>query len=339
MKLFLACAVISFTFASVATPIQTEAAAITFLDVPTSNAYYKEISEMTAKGIIHGYEDGAFKPNQLITRQHAATLLVRAFKPKGNYKREFKDMSKKNAYYNDMVYAVAYNWLEAKDGKVRPNDNITRGEMAWALTRAAEISNDSTQEGFNLTDVSSYYRHAITSLFNSKITTGFEDRTFRENEGLSRAHFSVFMYRAITFIEAKKEAAKGSIFNKSYIGQYPTSEVPIPKAYAQKFSGDFYEKRRKMYEEQNKKYDELKAFMPRGSYKSKLAAEDAERYDSILKSYQKELGLLPETVAKHVDEAAKTGDVIYFTGDDGQKYFVIFQFFANSIMLGEDHRK
>lgn len=49
-----------------------------FSDVPKTHTYYNVINTMEAQGIISGYADGTFKPNELITRQHAALLINNA---------------------------------------------------------------------------------------------------------------------------------------------------------------------------------------------------------------------------------------------------------------------
>lgn len=53
---------------------------IDFLDVPKNNPYYQDIQNAAASGIITGYEDGTFKPNDPITRQHMAVMLERGMK-------------------------------------------------------------------------------------------------------------------------------------------------------------------------------------------------------------------------------------------------------------------
>lgn len=245
MKLFLASTAFAMVVTSVSTPIQAEAATKTFKDVSNENAYYKEISEIASKGIIRGYEDGTFKPNELITRNHAAALLVRSFKPEGNPKQQFTDVSSKNAYYEDLALAVANGWLEAPNGKVRPNDTITRGEMAIALTRAAKLTSG-TDHG--LKDVSAKYEHAVKILAKSNITTGYEDKTFRENQGLTRAHYAVFMYRSMNYKEEEKDI--GTLYTNSYIGKYGPTKVPTPVGVT--------------FEIQSSEYNELKSLIPKG---------------------------------------------------------------------------
>lgn len=294
-----------------------------FKDIPTSHAYYKEISQMTSKGIIHGYENGMFKPDEMITRQHAATLLVRAFKPTEMLHTDLTDMSKKNANYKDMAHAVKSGWMKAPKGKARPTDTITRGEMAVALSGTAKLRDDSGRR--LLTDVTTEYTYVVQTLVNAGVTTGYEDNTFRPKEGLTRAHFSTFIYRAIAYNDGIKEAHKDSVYHKMYIGKYEKGKVPVPKGITR--------------DEQAEHFDKLKALVPKGGYAAMLSAGNVERFDAVNNRFSDVTGSTKEELAKYIDIAAKTGKVETFIGGNGKKYFVMYRTFGDSIMLGEDHRK
>lgn len=82
---------------------------IDFKDVPTNSPYYQDIQNAAASGIITGYEDGTFKPNDPITRQHMAVMIERAMKhlkiPTSTAKDlQFKD---KHQIYKEYYSAVA----------------------------------------------------------------------------------------------------------------------------------------------------------------------------------------------------------------------------------------
>ena len=70
----------SLSFTTIA-PIQpTEASTQTaqvklFTDIPEKHVYANEIYTMRGKNIINGYEDNTFRPNETITRKHAAALV------------------------------------------------------------------------------------------------------------------------------------------------------------------------------------------------------------------------------------------------------------------------
>lgn len=48
-----------------------------FPDVPNDAWYAKAIEFVTERGLMTGYEDGTFRPNDRLTRAEAATILMR----------------------------------------------------------------------------------------------------------------------------------------------------------------------------------------------------------------------------------------------------------------------
>lgn len=208
MNLFMATATAAVMVATIAAPIPADAAAKSFKDIPKSHAYYKEITEMAKQGIISGYEDGTFKPNQQISRKHASALISRATPdlPTGKALK-FKDIKDTNPYLKDITKLINNKLLIPKtvNGVItfEPDKPLTRGEMAKILYEAydlKELGYDTNRNVFKDKGILQYQREA-NALHNAGITTGYEDGTFRENETLSRAHYAVFMYRAAKVIK------------------------------------------------------------------------------------------------------------------------------------------
>lgn len=191
-KLFLASLIAT---SSIVVPMQMEVSAKSFSDVSTKNVYYDIIHTMSDKGIIRGYENGTFKPNETLSRKHAAALVNRAvsLKPVRTVAVP-KDLNKTNAYYNDIMALLNAGLLEVDSkGNVNPNKALSRGEMAKVLATAFNLKGTK----LNLKDVSTKYNSYVSALFENNVTTGYEDGTFKENNSLTRAHYAVFMYRAM----------------------------------------------------------------------------------------------------------------------------------------------
>ena len=93
-------------------------------------------------GIIEGYDDGTFKPNQTITRQEAAAILNNAFDLAEKYgisDEQFPDDGKIANWASDHVYAAKASGLMNGDkdtGNFRPTDTIKRCEAASILMNA-----------------------------------------------------------------------------------------------------------------------------------------------------------------------------------------------------------
>lgn len=175
--------------ASTKVPVQQEvaiqklAAVKTFKDVPKSHMYYDIIQEMVKDGIINGYEDGTFKPNQMISRQHAAVLVSRATNLKETVPyKAFKDIPTNHTYYEQIKELQMAGIFEAdSNGRFNPTKEMTRGEMAKALAIAfdLEIPDKVTKQRFKDVPTSNKYAPYIEAIFQADVTTGYEDGTFK----------------------------------------------------------------------------------------------------------------------------------------------------------------
>ncbi len=102
------------------------------------------IEELVALGIINGYADGTFKPENKITRAELAKIVVEATGSGSaatlmqTVKPTFKDV-KVNEWYTGYINVAATKGFILGDkgtGKFRPNDNIKFEEVVAIVTRA-----------------------------------------------------------------------------------------------------------------------------------------------------------------------------------------------------------
>lgn len=71
--------------AFVSRALKLEAMNKAFKDVPKTTSLFEEISKAATAGIIKGFADGIFKPNNPVTRADIAVMLDRAMQLKGNF--------------------------------------------------------------------------------------------------------------------------------------------------------------------------------------------------------------------------------------------------------------
>ncbi|PIC64638.1 Parasporal protein [Sporosarcina sp. P13] len=113
-----------------------------FKDVSTANGYYKAIAALAEKGIIGGYGDGRFGPNDPIKRGQMASILVKAFDlpdyPFLASKNPFKDVKWMSGHDKNIliIYRLGITTGTSTD-TFSPNAFITRGQAA-KLMRATE---------------------------------------------------------------------------------------------------------------------------------------------------------------------------------------------------------
>ncbi|MEK5039874.1 S-layer homology domain-containing protein [Sporosarcina sp. FSL K6-3457] len=208
------------------TPVNTEAATRTFSDVKDipSHHFYEAVMDLSSRGIIGGYPDGTFKPSQNISRQHAATFLALSLgldtvnvKDPG-----FKDVNKKNPYYGAIAALVEAGIISGyADNTFKPNDNLTRTQMAKILVLGFNFKSQGAQSNpFSDITNSKWNKSYIQVLYANKITTGTTPTTFSPNAFVTRGQLASFIFRS----EAATTSAKPT----------PTPKPdPVPEAVSQ----------------------------------------------------------------------------------------------------------
>ena len=100
------------------------------------------VEQLTALGIVQGYEDGTFKPDNTITRAELAKIVIVATGNESsanlmaNTAPAFKDV-KKGAWYTGYINAAAAKgFIQGYNGNFRPNDTIKFEEVVAILVRA-----------------------------------------------------------------------------------------------------------------------------------------------------------------------------------------------------------
>lgn len=108
--------------------------------------YAAEVQALADLGIITGVSDTKFKPGDKITRQQAAVMIHRMLKYKGYTNKatandlNFKDNAKVADYAKEALAELqAQGILTGNDGKVNPQNNLTRAQMAKILKNAADL--------------------------------------------------------------------------------------------------------------------------------------------------------------------------------------------------------
>ena len=108
-----------------------------FPDVSPTSSYYDAVNTVASRGIVSGYKDGNFRPEEELTRSQMSRILAGAFEYTINTKANvpFTDVNKRWAPYVDAIYR---NGVTAGVTKTSfaPDKQLTRGEMAAFMNRA-----------------------------------------------------------------------------------------------------------------------------------------------------------------------------------------------------------
>ncbi|WP_339254439.1 S-layer homology domain-containing protein [Sporosarcina sp. FSL W8-0480] len=185
---------------AIVAPVVVSAAPTSFKDVPPSHVAYESIMYLSGKGIIHGFDDGTFRPAAMVTRGQAAKILATSLDlDVRNVKNpRFHDVPTTHGFYK--YVAVLY---EAKiidgysNGNFGVNDPLTRGQMAKILAIAYDLEKQPLRTA-KFTDVSAnaYYAVYLQSLIDNKITFGITRTRFAPNQNVDRGQMAMFVHRS-----------------------------------------------------------------------------------------------------------------------------------------------
>ncbi|MBE3568923.1 MAG: S-layer homology domain-containing protein [Bacillales bacterium] len=173
-----------------------------FRDVPKSSYAYSAIVELAERGVVSGYSDGTFHPNETVTRGQFAGMIARAFNlPKGS--SHFKDVPKSKALYEEISKAADAGIIKGTGGNFYPDCPVTRADMAVMLDRAMNLKGNFKEEG-NLKfkdNVPAYALESVKRMVSYGVIQGKTNGTFAPGEYADRASSSVLVSRALQVIE------------------------------------------------------------------------------------------------------------------------------------------
>src|SRR5690606_5369002 len=208
---FVAAAATATLVASAIVPV---ASAAGFSDVADTNSHAVNINALAEAGIIGGYPDGTFKPNQELTRGQVVKMLGKWVEKQGfeipaDYatKARFTDLAA-DAKDQELVKYAALVFdtgvFAGSNGALNAGGKITRENMALVLDRAFKAINDTTLvevaaeiEDVKVADLNTAKaeaREAIQALRNLGIS-GVEN--FMPKNSVTRAQFASFLNKTI----------------------------------------------------------------------------------------------------------------------------------------------
>ena len=123
--------------------LPASASAPSFPDVPGTHPYYAGISDLAGRNVISGYDDGTFRPDSPVWRQHFAKMIVGALALPCSEANTcpFADVAVggSSTLYPDNYIAVAGAkgiTQGTSPGRFSPTANITRAQVVTMIVRA-----------------------------------------------------------------------------------------------------------------------------------------------------------------------------------------------------------
>jgi len=203
-----------------------------FSDVSQSHWAYKYIMEMESRGVLNGYPDGRFYPENTVTRGEFAKIMCLAA---GLTVQPVSETSFEDVYPSDWfapyvecgkLYLNGYDW-GVESGKLMflPTTVALREDIAVALVKLKgyDVSvYDNSLLTTMFTDVESISADArkyVAVAIENGLISGYQDRTFRGQATITRAEAATLLWRAYQYGNQNK------VFEQPVATPNPT---PVP---------------------------------------------------------------------------------------------------------------
>lgn len=184
--------------------LTTSAAA--FVDVSADNWFSAPVGSLSGAGIISGYEDGAFKPYNNITRAEFTKIIVSAFSVVANNEVAFNDVSDDAWYSSSVKAACGAQLINGYDGMFNPQSFITREDAAVILGRVAKlfkITYGGYKEFLDMNDVATYALTTVGAFYENGVVSGSADGNFYPKSNITRAEAAQLIYNFVEDMAVK----------------------------------------------------------------------------------------------------------------------------------------
>ncbi|WP_342548922.1 S-layer homology domain-containing protein [Paenibacillus sp. FSL P2-0089] len=166
-----------------------------------------QISKWMDQGLISGYPDGEFKPDNPVTRAELTVLINRAFGFTETKKANFNDISSSKWYYSSILQANAAGYIQGyEDGTFKPDQKINRQELAVIISKLLKLTAPAAAPEFkDITKSAAWSKGAIGAVSEQGIMKGSGDGNFRPLAYTTRAETVVILDRALSVLNADSD--------------------------------------------------------------------------------------------------------------------------------------
>lgn len=164
-----------------------------FTDVGPGHWALSAVQRWNRSGVINGYGDGSFRPDQQVTRAEFAAVMNRIFGYTGLAAAVPADVSATAWYKGDIAKAIAAGYLSADaDQFIQPAAPLKRGEAAVALQKIFRLETGNSAKGMysDLAGADSEVISAADALTAAGYMKGYPGGLFKPEGKITRAELA-----------------------------------------------------------------------------------------------------------------------------------------------------
>ncbi len=158
-----------------------------------------DIKKLVASGVISGYPDNSFKPDNNITRAEFTTILMKMLELPTQNSKVFADTS--DHWARDAISVAAHHGIVNgyDDNTFGPNEPITREQMAVMIVRATGLTPEAGELNFADNDrISDWAVSFMAAAVKNGIINGYPDNTVRPQGLATRAEAVTVIVKALS---------------------------------------------------------------------------------------------------------------------------------------------
>ncbi|MDY5626925.1 MAG: S-layer homology domain-containing protein, partial [Clostridia bacterium] len=192
----------------------TQSYSQTFKDVNKNYWAFNYIEEMVSRGVLSGYPNGCYYPENYVTRAEFAKIMCVAAGLSINevYSTSFADVSYDEWYAPYIETGKYYLSGYTSNGAnyYHPDDIALREDIAVALVKLKGYSTVGADESIlkaMFTDwqsISADARKYVAAALENGLVSGYEDNTFRGQDSITRAEAATLLWRAYQYGNGNK---------------------------------------------------------------------------------------------------------------------------------------
>ena len=210
----------------------------TFLDVPESYWAFSYIEEMVDRGVLSGYPNGRFYPDNNVSRAEFAKIMVTAAGILLSYNSEqyYQDVPVSHWSYpyvsSAMYYLTGYN--TPYGNYYYPDQAALREDIAVALVKLKGYDLLGADESILTTmftdasSISSDAKKYVAVAVERGLISGYEDNTFKGQSSITRAEAATLLWRAYQYGNDNKfvptDDSSVEVISPTIIPEYDTEE-------------------------------------------------------------------------------------------------------------------
>lgn len=162
------------------------------------------VDEMYKRGVVNGFSDGSFKPNNNVTRAEFAKMIAQILGLNVYGGSTFTDVAP-DSWYNGYVAAVEKAGIvTGTDGKFMPNSYITRQDaavmLARVLTYKGHVINKQSYGFKDEASISAYAKDSVNAMAKLGLITGY-DGGFAPKDNTTRGQAAALLMRVADYIK------------------------------------------------------------------------------------------------------------------------------------------